>query len=153
MKRFISWFVAMFMMSVATLGVAQERGTADEAKAMVEKALAHVKAVGNDKAFEDFTAKDGKWQNKDLYVFVVNFEGVTTAHGANKALIGKNMFELKDPNGKLFIKEMAETAKAKGTGWVDYMFTDPATKKSGSKSSYVARIPGYEGFIGVGIYK
>lgn len=132
---------------------AQDRGTADEAKALAEKALAHIKSVGADKAFEEFSAKDGKWQNKDLYVFVVKFDGVTTAHGANKALIGKNMFELKDLNGKAFLKEMGDVAKNKGSGWVDYLFADPISKKTAAKSSYVLRIPGYEGFVGVGIYK
>lgn len=153
MNRIFSIVIAVFTMLTAALGYAQERGTADEAKALADKALAHVKAVGTAKAFEDFTAKDGKWQNKDLYVFVIDHEGMTTAHGANKALVGKNLGELKDPNGKLFIKEMLELAKTKGTGWVDYMFTDPQTKKTGNKSSYVAKIPGYDGFLGVGIYK
>lgn len=132
---------------------AQDRGTADQAKALVDKGLAHIKSAGMDKAFEDFTAKDGKWQEKDLYIFVVKFDGVTVAHGGNKGLIGKNMLDLKDANGQTFIKSMADAAKTKGTSWVDYMWTNPQTKKVESKSSYVVRIPGYEGFIGVGIYK
>lgn len=141
------------ILAAATATFAQDRGTADEAKALTEKALAHIKAAGPDKAYEDFSAKDGKWQNKDLYVFVVRFDGVTVAHGANKALAGKNMLELKDPTGKPFMKDMIETAKSKGSGWVDYMFTDPTTKKTLPKSSYVARIPGIDAFVGVGIYK
>lgn len=145
--------LAAFLIAAAVPAFAQERGTADEAKALAEKALAHIKAAGADKAYDDFSAKDGKWQNKDLYVFVVKFDGVTTAHGANKALMGKNMLELKDPNGKAFMKEMVDTAKSKGTGWVDYMFTDPTTKKTMAKSTYVARVPGAEAFVGVGIYK
>lgn len=153
MNRMFSWLLAAFMMLAAATANAQERGTADEAKDMVGKALAHIKAVGTAKAFEDFSAKDGKWQNKDLYVFVIGNDGNTVAHGANKALVGKNLSEMKDPNGKLFIKEMMDVAQSKGTGWVDYMFTDPQTKKSGAKSSYVAKIPGFDGFVGVGIYK
>ncbi|MCC7311863.1 MAG: cache domain-containing protein [Sulfuritalea sp.] len=132
---------------------AQERGTADQAKALVDKGLAHIKAVGVDKAGEDFTAKDGKWQDKDLYVFVQKLDGTMVAHGGNKGLVGKNHFELKDANGKLFVKEMIEVAKTKGAGWVDYMWTSPVTKKVEAKSTYIVRIPGYEGYIGVGIYK
>jgi signal transduction histidine kinase len=153
MTRFFSWLFAAIFMCTAPFAAAQERGTANEAKALADKALEHVKAAGTAKAFEDFSAKDGKWQNKDLYVFVIANDGNTVAHGANKALVGKNLAEMKDPNGKLFIKEMLEVAKTKGTGWVDYMFTDPQTKKSGAKSSYVAKIPGFDGFLGVGIYK
>lgn len=144
----------LFVTLLASGGaLAQDRGTADQAKSLVEKGLAHLKAVGMDKAFEDFTAKDGKWQDKDLYVFVVKFDGVTVAHGGNKALVGKNMIDLKDANGQTFIKSMIDMAQSKGTGWVDYMFTNPQTKKTEPKSSYVVRVPGFDGFIGVGIYK
>lgn len=132
---------------------AQERGTADQAKALADRALAHIKAAGIDKASEDFTAKDGKWQDRDLYVFVQKMDGTMVAHGGNKGLVGKNHFELKDANGKLFVQEVIAVAKNKGTGWVDYMWTSPVTKKVEAKSSYIARIPGYDGYVGVGIYK
>jgi cytochrome c len=140
-------------LAVAAPALAQERGSADEAKALVEKGLAHIKAVGLDKAAADFTAKDGKWQNKDLYLFVEKFDGVMLGHGANAALVGKNLSEMKDANGKTFVKDLAETAKTKGSGWVDYMWVDPATKKTAAKSSYVVRVPNSEVFIGAGIYK
>jgi cytochrome c len=143
---------AILLVASTTFAFAQERGTIDEAKALVEKGLAHIKAVGNDKAFADFTEKDGKWQSKDLYIFVVKTDGTTVAHGANKGLLGKSLIELKDPDGKLFIKEMI-TVGMKGTGTVDYSFTDPQTKKMAPKTSYVARVPGFEGIIGVGAYK
>lgn len=139
---------------VAAYGAfAEEHGTAEQAKALVNKGLAHIKAVGVDKAGEDFTSKDGKWQDKDLYIFVQKMDGTMVAHGGNKALVGKNHWELKDANGKLFVREMIDVAKNKGAGWVDYMWTSPVSKKLEAKSSYVVRIPDYDGYIGVGIYK
>ncbi len=133
---------------------AQSRGTAEEAKAMAERGLAYIKEVGAEKAFAEFSDKDnGKWHEKDLYIYVRNFDGVAMAQGINKALIGKSLLSARDPNGKAFVKEAIEIAKTKGTGWVDFIFTDPITKKLMSKSSYTARIPGYDGYIGVGIYK
>lgn len=132
---------------------AEERGTAKEAQAMAEKAIAHIKQVGNEKAFADFTAKDAGWQSKDLYVFALKFDGYVVGHGANKALVGKSLYEIKDPSGKSFIKEFIEVAKNKGSGWVEYHFADPQTKRNLPKSSYIIRIPGYDGFAGVGIYK
>lgn len=147
-------FALSLAIVMATFGAhAQERGSADQAKALVDKGLAHIKAVGVDKAGEDFTAKDGKWQDKDLYVFVQKLDGTMVAHGGNKGLIGKNHFELKDANGKLFVKEMIDVAKSKGSGWVDYMWTSPATKKVEAKSTFITKIPGFDGYIGVGIYK
>lgn len=151
LKKLAFLLIVQFM--VFGTAHAQEHGNADQARSLVEKGLAHIKTVGMEKAFEDFTAKDGKWQEKDLYVFVVKFDGVTVAHGGNKGLIGKNMLGLQDANGQTFIKSMVDAAKTKETSWVDYMWTNPQTKKVEPKSSYVVRIPNYEGFIGVGIYK
>ena len=85
--------------------LAQERGTREEAKAMVDAGIEHVKKVGPDQAFKDFSDKSNKdWQKKDLYIFAYTMEGVNVAHGANAKLIGKNLIELKDPNGKPLIQ-------------------------------------------------
>lgn len=144
---------ALTLLASATLAFAQERGTPDEAKALVEKGLAHAKAVGPEKAFADFSDKDsGKWVSKDLYIVVLKFDGTILAHGVNKGLLGKNLIDVKDPDGKYFSREMIEAGK-KGGGWTDYSFTDPVTKKIAAKSSFSKSIPGFEGIIAVGIYK
>ncbi len=154
MKKLMQWVVA----GVACLGLvgtalAQERGSKDEAKAMVEAAVAHAKKVGPEQAFKDFTDKANKdWHKKDLYVFAYTMEGVNVAHGANEKLIGKNLLELKDPNGKPLIKELRDTA-AKAPGWVEYEWPHPETKKNESKASYVQKFANYEGFLGVGVYR
>lgn len=147
-------FVSLMAMMISALPVrAEERGTAAEAKAMAEKALGHLKAAGKEKAFADFTAKGSGWQNKDLYVFAIDMEGNTLGHGGNPALVGKNIGGLKDPTGKAFVNEFAALAKSKGTGWVDYQFLDPQTKKNMPKSSYIIKFPDGAGYLGVGIYK
>ncbi len=155
MKRSLAFLMVTLFAQFLLLGAAwaQEHGSADEAKALAAKGLAHIKAVGTAKAFEDFSAKDGKWLNKDLYIVILGFNGEVLAHGVNKGLIGKNMMEVKDPNGKAFTRDMIDVAKAKGAGWTDYMFTNPVTKKVEPKSTYTERIPGFDGVIGVGIYK
>lgn len=155
MKSFARWIFA----AIAAFGLvagtahAQDNGTRDEAKAMVDAAVDHVKKVGPEKAFKDFTDKENKtWQKKDLYVFAYNLEGVNVAHGANDKLVGKNLIELKDPNGKLLIKELRDTA-VKGAGWVEYDWPHPQSKKIESKISYVRKFSNYEGFVGVGVYR
>jgi cytochrome c len=137
----------------ASSAQAQDNGTRDEAKAMVEAAIEHVKKVGAEQAFKDFSDKANKsWQKKDLYVFAYNMESVNVAHGANDKLIGKNLIELKDPEGKLLIKELRDTA-AKGGGWVEYEWPHPQTKKIESKISYAKKLANYDGFVGVGVYR
>ena len=150
--RKMVWLLLLQLLMVGT-ALAQAHGTAAEAKALAEKGLAHIKAVGVDKALEDFSAKDGKWQDRDLYIFVIKYDGTMMAHGANKALVGKPMQDMKDANGVFFTRDMINLAKTKGTGWVDYMWPNPVTKKTEQKSSYAVAIPNYEGFLGVGIYK
>lgn len=143
---------ALLAMSVQGAG-AQERGTRQEAVDMVTAAVAHVQRVGKERAFKDFSDKSNtNWQKKDLYVFVVRSDGVTVAHGANEKLIGKNMLGIKDQTGKPFIQEMIAAAK-KGPGWVDYEWVHPQTQKQEGKSSYVTPLPGFDGFLGVGIYR
>lgn len=152
--RFFSFVAALTVACsfFATAG-AQEFGTREEAKAMVDAAVEHVKKVGPDAAFKDFSDKSNKaWQKKDLYVFAYTMEGVNVGHGANDKLIGKNLIELKDPNGKALIKELRDTA-AKGGGWVDYEWPHPQTKKVESKTSYVRKLLNFDGFVGVGVYR
>jgi len=148
-----------FVVSIATAlcltgaAMAQEHGTRDEAKAMAEAAVAHIKKVGADKAFDDFTKDKANWTKKDLYVFVNDLEGVSKAHGANEKLVGKSLLMLKDQNGKEFVKEMIEVASSKGDGWVDYDWAHPVTKKVEGKTSYVKRVAGANLLVGVGVYR
>ena len=143
----------MLMLGVAAAALAQDAGTKDEAKAMVDQAIEHVKKVGPEKAFKDFTVDKATWTRKDLYVMVYDSKGTCVGHGANEKLIGKNLIALQDPNGKLLIKELTDTAMQKGSGWVDYEWPHPLTKKIESKSTYVRKMTNYEGWLGVGIYR
>lgn len=126
-------------------------GTADEAKALMEKAAAHAAAIGNEAAFKDFSDTKGAFVDRDLYIFCVSPTGDVVAHGANNALIGKNTMALKDSDGKEFIAEFVKTAAAGGKAWVDYRWPNPSTKKIEPKSSYI--LPVGTAACGVGIYK
>ena len=87
---------------------AQEMGTAAEAKAMLEKVVADVKA-SKAKALQDITA--GTYNKKDLYPFCGGPDGKFTAHGANKSLVGQSLKDLKDKSGKAFGEEIYKEAK------------------------------------------
>ncbi|RZI44625.1 histidine kinase [Herbaspirillum sp. HC18] len=130
---------------------AADKGTADEATALAKKAIAFIKANGKEKAYAEFTNPNGQFKDRDLYIFVVDFNGKTLAHGANPKLVDKNMIELKDADGKLFVKEFIDVAKAKGKGWVDYKWPNPVTKAIEAKSSYVEKVD--DVLIACGIYK
>lgn len=144
---------AAFVIGFHAPALAQEHGTRDEAKSMVEAAVAHVKKVGPEQAFKDFTDKSNKaWQKKDLYVMAYRNDGTCVGHGANDKLIGKNLMELKDPNGKPLIKELIAAA-AKGGDWVEYDWAHPQTKKIEGKVTYARKLENFDGWVGVGVYR
>ncbi len=152
-------FPAPVLLALAlTLGfqatsLAQENGTRDEAKAMVEAAVDHARKVGPEQAFKDFTDKSNKtWQKKDIYIFAYTMEGVNVAHGANDKLVGKTLIDLKDSNGKPLIQDLRSTAQ-KGGGWVEYEWPHPQSKKIESKVSFVRKMANFEGFVGAGVYR
>jgi signal transduction histidine kinase len=132
------------------MGCSYVPGTAGEAKAMVEKAAAFMKANGKDKAFREFT-EGTTFKKNDLYIFVVDMNGVILAHGSNPKLVGKDMSSLKDAGGKLFIKEIIDEANAKGSGWTDYRWAHPVSKKIDLKSTYFQKAN--DVIIGCGVYK
>lgn len=149
MKKFlVSLIVFLFFMGFA--GQLYAAGTAAEAKSMVEKAVAFLKANGKDKAFKEFT-EGTQFKKDDLYVFVIDMQGMTLSHGGNPKLVGKDMSGLKDADGKLFIKDMIDGASAKGSGWSDYKWTNPVTKKIDPKSTFFQKVD--DVVLGCGIYK
>lgn len=131
--------------------VASQKGTKEEAVAMVEKAAAFLKANGKDKAFPAFNDTKGAFVKHDLYIFVLDWKGNIVSHGANNKLIGQPFIDIKDADGKLFFREIIDVAKTKNTGWVDYKWTNPVTKKVEQKSSYVKNAGDY--IIVCGVYK
>lgn len=153
MRKFITVaFALLAMLGAQFAAVAADNGTADEAKAMVEKAASLVAKDGKEKAYAAFNDPAGGFVDRDLYVFVIALgDGTVVAHGANKALIGKSLLNLKDSNGKFFVQDMIAVAKSDSSGWVDYKWASPTTKKVEGKSSYVKKID--DVLIGVGIYK
>ncbi len=126
---------------------AADKATPDEAKAMAIKAAVYLKAVGPDKAFAEFSAKDGPWHDRDLYVTAIDSNGVVMAHGVNAGLTGKSVVNLKDIDGKPFIREQMAV---KDSGWVNFKWQNPVTKAIEEKTQYEIRVGDY--FIGVGAF-
>ncbi len=135
--------------AVSDAAVAAEHGTRDQAVAMVKRVETMFQKDGADATFKAITART--FNDRDLYPFVYTLDGTDcVAHGANSAMVGKNLIGLKDQDGKFLIRELSETAK-KGGGWVDYKWPNPITKLIEAKSSYVERIGDF--FVGVGVYR
>jgi signal transduction histidine kinase len=136
-----------------TLATAEGKATAAEATAMVKKGVAAIKAGGkdHDKLYADITSKDAKWSDRDLYLVVYGLDGSVKAHGSNAKLVGNNLMDMLDIDGKPYIKERIELAKSKGSFWQDYKFNNPTSKKIEPKSMYCEKVD--ELVACAGIYK
>jgi cytochrome c len=132
------WFVMAVALALCSgTALAEEsRATRADAEKMVKKGVELLKKGGKAKAASEITAPSKALVDRDLYLVIYDMNGDCVAHGQNAGQVGKHLMELKDPDGKAFVKERVELAKAKGTFWQDYKFTDPLSKKVLPKQMY-----------------
>jgi hypothetical protein len=156
MRRYtiIGTLVGVAVAAGAAIAQAQY-GTAEEAKAMLLKAVAAVKA-DKAKALDMFNKGEGGFLDRDLYPFCVNIsDGVllAVANPNGKQNLGKDVRGLKDANGKAFGQEIYDAGqKPEGQiGEVSYEFARPGDPKPLPKVSYVTRVGDI--YCGVGYYK
>jgi TRAP transporter TAXI family solute receptor len=149
---FRTCFFLLFLLAISSsASIAADFGNRDEAVAMVKRAQEMFQRSGAERTFKAITSKAKEFHDRDLYPFVYNLEGVNVAHGARPDLVGKDLIDFKDQNGKFLIREMVEVARNPGSGWVDYRWSNPITKKIEDKSAYVGKMGDY--FVGVGVYR
>ncbi len=150
-KLFKGLVFALFALALSGSASAADRGSADEAIAMVKKAAAYMRENGNDKAFAAIGDTSNKaFHDRDLYIFVYDMKGYDVAHGNNPKMVGKNLLDMKDSDGKAIIRSFIDVAKTKGSGWVDYKWPNPVTKAVESKSAYIEKVGDL--IVGCGIY-
>lgn len=153
MSRHLSHLVVAAVLATGAAGIAAKEGNASaaEATALVKKGIAFIKANGKDKGYAEISNKQGAFVDRDLYLAVYALDGTVRAHGANDKMVGKNLIELKDVDGKPFVKERVEMAQSKPTFWQDYKFTNPVSKKIEAKSMYCEKLD--DTVVCGGIYK
>ena len=146
---------AVLMLSPTAFAQGQS-GTADEAKAMLLKAVAAVKA-DKAKALDEFSKGGGGFLEGDLYPFCFNASDGIIHPFANpnaKAVFGTDISNVKDPTGKPFGQEQyAAAQKSEGQFTeVSYVFPRPGTDpKPVPKVSLITRVDDLG--CGVGYYK
>ena len=137
-------------LAVAGAVASEQRVTAKEAETMVKKGVALLKA-NRDKAINEFNNNKDVWVDRELYLVVYKMDGTAVAHGTSPKMVGKNMLDLRDADGKEHIKERMEIAKTKSAFWQDYRTLNRDNKKIEPKSMYCERAD--ELIVCGGIYK
>jgi signal transduction histidine kinase len=151
-KAMILGLAAVFALCV-TGNVFAQSDAEKECVAKCTDAAGMINKDGLDAAKAEINKKDGKFVKGDIYVFLMDLSGVMLAHPMSPNLIGKNLLDLKDKEGKEFFKEFIALAKEKGSGWVDYMWPKPGEEAPSKKSSYILKVEGKDLIVGAGIYK
>lgn len=106
--------------------------------------LKEIAAAINDPLNKDF-------HKGDLYAFIITFKGLMIAHGGEPALDGRNLYGLKDPDGKYINKDMAQLAE-NGGGWYDYRWPNFKTHMIDGKATFVQKL-NQTYFVGAGVYR
>ncbi|MCK9419027.1 MAG: cache domain-containing protein [Nitrospirae bacterium] len=158
MKKILASMVAgLFLFGPMSAGFAGQKvgqGSKEEAKVMIERAAQWYKQYGREKTLAEITRagteKRGEFIDRDLYIFAYDFNGVNVAHGSNPKLIGRDLIDMQDADGRYLIRGLIETAR-KGSGWYYYKWSNPISKKIEDKIAYVLKLD--DGlWIGAGVY-
>src|SRR5687767_7328733 len=107
MKKALATAVAGVFLSVAA--GAADKGTPEEGKAMLDRAIAAVRA-DEAQALAAFNEPKGGYVDRDLYVFCFDKDGKMTASGANPSRVGTDAATLKGPDGRAVGAEMLALA-------------------------------------------
>lgn len=122
--------------------------TPNRAVDLVKDGYEFLKKHGLTAAVQEFSSRQSDaFRYGDLYLVLWNMKGNVMAHGANLDSIGLNQYDLKDEDGKYFVREIIEKAN-QGGGWVDFKL------KNAFQSIYVEKVElGSDNFvIGSGLY-
>jgi signal transduction histidine kinase len=136
LKSLVSAACALALSAAAPLALAADFGTAAEARAMLDRAVAAVKA---DKAgaLAKFAKGEGGFKDRDLYPFCGGPDGNFTAH---PSLTGKSMKDLKDKADQPLGGKFYEQAKEGSVAEVAYMWPRPGSTDAVKKVSLVTKV-------------
>jgi len=123
-----------------------------DAIAMAERGAVLIKSKGKDEMMKRINAKDPDFVQGSLYVDLRDVKtGIVLAHPYNPSIVGKDLTDVPDANGKKYRREIIELAAAKGKGWVDYQYKNPTTGKIEPKTTYILLVDGV--VLEAGLYK
>ena len=137
MKQMLIGSLACLAMASA---FAATEPTEKDAIAMAERAAAYTKAHGREELIKKITAKDPEFVQGSMYIYMRDFNtGVNLAHPFNQSIVGKDLNDVPDTNGKMYRRDIMDVARKSGKGWVDYMYKNPENSKIEAKTAYILR--------------
>lgn len=155
--KLMQWAVASAL-AIAAPAWAQDApppsAEAARIQSLVDKAAALVESQGKAAAFAQFRTRNSNWWSGDTYLFAYDQDLNVLLNPAFPAREGTNVHGQTDANGKPMHDDFMQVVRAKGAGWVDYVFPKPGETRPSHKWTYVhaVRFDGTPGLIGAGFY-
>ena len=116
----------------------------------VDEAVAYARDHGTKAALAAYNDPTGEFRRGEFYVFAYDMHGTNLAH-IDPALVGRDLIDLKDPEGTLIIRRFVEIAR-KGGGWFTYVWPNPMHgDRPEPKLAYITRV-GDDWLLGAGMY-
>jgi signal transduction histidine kinase len=124
---------------------------------LVEEAAGRIEKLGPE-SFREFSVQGSRWLKDNHYLFVYDINGVCLFHPAIPDLVGRNLLDIKDMNGKpvgRWINEIGHRPEPDASGWVFYLWEAPTDLTPTWKNSYVRKAIGPQGkiyLVGSGVH-
>jgi hypothetical protein len=139
MIRTLISLVLTAILAAAGIASAGDRGTPEEARLLVQEAVAYLNENGAEQMLAELNKRYGRFVKGEIYVFAYDLDAVVVAHPIKPDLIGRRLLGEPDSTGRLFRDEIVELAKTEGSGWVEYTYEHPVTKRQERKTTYIQR--------------
>ncbi|CCE04885.1 putative methyl-accepting chemotaxis receptor/sensory transducer [Bradyrhizobium sp. STM 3843] len=86
------------------------------------------------------------------YFFVTDMTARMLMHPISTKLIGQDVSDMKDPNGKKLFVEMIDVVRQHGRGFVNYDWPKPGSEAPQPKLTHVAGFAPWNWLVGTGVY-
>ena len=137
-------------MSRAVASFKLQQGTAEEAVALVTRALAQRQTSGKDRFTQSLTDPKNGFHDRDMYVFALDRQGGYRAFGGKPEKVGSRVQDIPGVDGQALLASIVAQAEIE-PGWVEYDIVNPQTGKVQVKMSYVTQVDDL--YLGCGVYK
>ncbi|MDO9714182.1 cache domain-containing protein [Paracraurococcus lichenis] len=107
---------------------------------LTQRAFTHIREVGRERALADFNRADGGFVQGEAYVFCHDAGSRVLAHGGNPRLVGRDMSDTVDPDGRRPGHELTRIGLSEGEGWFEFRWPNPVTKRIQRRVAYIRKV-------------
>ena len=113
-----------------------------EVRKLVQDAITLYENAGKESLLREIADSSGRFVSHERYIYALDLNGTIVAHPMDPALTGKNLMDLRDSEGNVFVRKIVNTAKTKGYGFADYKWRSPASTDELHKTVFFERVDG-----------